>query len=168
MLPTFNNSLFTDQELVSQTNNDPVKTPSTVDPVSTVTGNNYHDETDITIRGRGLNYALTRTYNSAPASTKINGPFGYGWTHAYNMKLRSNDYGDCPNCVAGLGAGKSPVNGNSKTSSITYTDERGGEHRRDLGLDDIEVAQRRARRRDRGLTLTARVQVSTGRPVSRR
>ena len=50
--PTFNNEVFTDKNLVAQTNNDIVRTPSTADPVSTVTGNMYHDETDFTIRGR--------------------------------------------------------------------------------------------------------------------
>ncbi|MEW6428016.1 MAG: DUF6531 domain-containing protein [Thermodesulfobacteriota bacterium] len=51
---------------IAQTNNDVIKTPSTADPVSTVTGNNYHDETDLTIKGRGLDIAFTRTYNSGP------------------------------------------------------------------------------------------------------
>src|SRR5208283_227465 len=68
-VPAFNNAVFTNKNTISQTNNDVVKTPSTTDPVSTVTGNNYHDETDFTIKGRGLNMAFTRTYNSAPSST---------------------------------------------------------------------------------------------------
>ncbi len=126
--PTFNNAVFTDQNTISQTNNDVIKTPSTADPVSTVTGNNYHDETDFTIKGRGMDIAFTRTYNSAPSSTKIDVPLGYGWTHSYNMQLKSNDYGSCPNCAVGTGAGQRPENGNNKTSSITYTDERGGQH----------------------------------------
>lgn len=128
VLPTFNNAVFTDQNTIAQTNNDVVKTPSTADPVSTVTGNNYHDETDLTVKGRGLNIAFTRTYNSAPSSTNQYGPLGYGWTHSYGMKLKSNDYGDCPNCAVGTGVGQRSENGNGKTSSITYLDERGGEH----------------------------------------
>lgn len=128
VLPTFNNATFTDKNVIAQANNDAIRTPSTVDPVSTVTGNNYHDETDITIKGRGLDMVFTRTYNSAPASTAKNGPLGYGWTHSYNMGLQSNDYGDCPNCDPGTGAGQRPENGNNKTASITYTDERGGDH----------------------------------------
>jgi len=126
-VPTFNNAVFTNQNTIAQTNNDVVKTPSTTDPVSTVTGNNYHDETDFTIKGRGLDLAFTRTYNSAPSSTNPTGPpgpLGYGWTHSYNMKLKSNDYGACPNCTSA----QAPENGNGKTSSITYTDERGGDH----------------------------------------
>jgi YD repeat-containing protein len=39
------------------------------------------------------------------------------------MRLRSNDFGDCPNCSAS----QRPENTNGRTSSITYTDERGGE-----------------------------------------
>lgn len=49
ILPTFNNAVFTDKNTIGQTNNDLIKTPSTNDPASTVTGNNYHDETDFTI-----------------------------------------------------------------------------------------------------------------------
>lgn len=126
--PTFNNATFTNLNTISESNNNLVKTASTADPVSTATGNNYHDETDFTIKGRGVHYAFTRTYNSAPSSTSINGPLGYGWTHSYGMRLKSNDYGSCPNCAPGSGAGQRPENGNSKTSSISYTDERGGEH----------------------------------------
>ncbi|AEG00386.1 RHS repeat-associated core domain-containing protein [Methylomonas methanica] len=130
VLPGFNNDQFTDKQVVSQTNNDQIRTPSTVDPVSTVTGNNYHDETDLSIRGRGLDYVLTRTYNSAKTATKTDGPFGFGWTHSYGMTLKSNDYGICPNCTAGTNTsvGQRPENGNAKTSSIVYSDERGGEH----------------------------------------
>lgn len=124
VVPTFNNAVLTDKNTIAQTNNDQIKTPSTVDPASVVTGNNYHDETDLAIKGRGINIALTRTYNSAPSSSSKDGPFGYGWTHSYNMTLKSNDYGSCPNCTSAQAA----ENGNGKTSSITYTDERGGEH----------------------------------------
>ena len=128
ILPTFNNATFNDMTVVSAVNNNLLKTPSTADPVSTVTGNNYHDETDITIKGRGLNIAFTRTYNSTPSASKTLGPLGYGCTHSYAMKLKSNDFGACPNCGAGAGPGLAPENGNNKTSSITYTDERGGDH----------------------------------------
>lgn len=131
VLPSFNNNLFNDKTLVSQTNNDLIRTPSTADPVSTVTGNMYHDETDVVIRGRGLDYAFTRSYNSKLGTTAADGtftprdgPFGYGWTHSYGMTLRSNDYGACPNCTTAQAA----LNANNVTASVTYTDERGGEH----------------------------------------
>lgn len=124
VLPTFNNDQFNDRVLVGAVHNDPVRTPSTADPISTVSGNNYHDETDFLIRGRnGLNFVFTRTYNSAPSSTSVDRGLGYGWTHSYLMRLKSNDFGDCPNCTST----QKPENANAKTSSITYTDERGGE-----------------------------------------
>nr|VFK45843.1 MAG: RHS repeat-associated core domain-containing protein [Candidatus Kentron sp. TC] len=120
----FNNEIFTDRNLNALANNDLVRTPSTADPVSTVTGNMYHDETDITIRGRGLDYTFTRTYNSAPVKPDTIGkPFGFGWTHSYNMRLIANDYGEHPN----FDASQAPENANGATSSITYVDERGGE-----------------------------------------
>jgi len=121
----FNNEVFNNFNLVSVTNNDVVRTPSTVDPVSTVTGNMYHDETDIVISGRGLNYALTRTYNSDQTTTPnaTNTPLSKGWTHSYNMRLIANDYGQNPNFTAA----QAPENSNGTTSSITYIDERGGE-----------------------------------------
>jgi len=120
----FDNALYTNKELVAQTNNDLIRTPSTLDPISTVTGNMYHDETDFVIKGRGLDYVFTRSYNSAPAQSNVKGPMGYGWTHSYNMQLRANDYKDCPNCSAAT----KPENADNITSSVSYTDERGGSH----------------------------------------
>jgi RHS repeat-associated protein len=132
--PSYNNAVFNDQTVVGIVNNDPVRTPSTADPVSTVTGNNYHDETDVAIRGRnGLDYVFTRTYNSVasvqPAGTPLAGQardqgLGAGWTHSYMMRLTTNDFGSCPSCTAS----QRPENGDGLTSSITYTDERGAEH----------------------------------------
>jgi YD repeat-containing protein len=136
VLPSFNNEVFNSENLVSQTNNDLVKTPSTSDPVSTVTGNMYHDETDFTIKGRGLDYVLTRSYNSSPARSDKKGAFGYGWAHSYGMTLTSNDYGDCPNCDSS----QSPENDNGITSSITYTDERGGEHTYLVDESNLSIA----------------------------
>jgi hypothetical protein len=97
--PTFNKDQFNDKILVGTVNNDPIRTPSTADPVSTVSGNNYHDETDIQIRGRnGLDFMFTRTYNSAPSATAVDCGLGFGWVHSYGMRLRSKDFGICPNC----------------------------------------------------------------------
>ncbi|MDP2834020.1 MAG: DUF6531 domain-containing protein, partial [Pseudomonadota bacterium] len=121
----FNNAAFTDLLLVGPVNNDLIRTPSTLDPISTVSGNNYHDETDLMIRGRnGLNTVFTRTYNSQPSASAKLGDLGYGWVHSYGMRLVSNDFGNCPNCTSA----QAPENGNGLTSSISYTDERGGDH----------------------------------------
>ena len=119
----FDNEHFTDQNLNAFVNNDTVRTPSTVDPVSTVSGNMYHDETDFTIKGRGLDLVFTRTYNAIQPGEAESTPFGPGWTHSWNMALRSNDYGQNPNYTADL----APENENGYTSSITYLNERGGE-----------------------------------------
>ncbi|MES2354415.1 MAG: RHS repeat-associated core domain-containing protein [Pseudomonadota bacterium] len=56
------------------------------DPVNMVTGNMYHTERDIAIKGRGgLPIVFERSYNSrAPKD----GPLGYGWTHSFNHSLR--------------------------------------------------------------------------------
>ncbi len=117
--PDFDNSIFTNQQNVSVSNNDLIRTPSTIDPVSTVTGNMYHDETDFLIKNRGIDYLLTRTYNSNNAD-KLSS-LGYGWTHAYNLTLTAKDAGNCPNCT-------DPNNSNNVTGSIVYSDERGGDH----------------------------------------
>src|SRR5208337_1301979 len=56
--------------------------------------------------------------------TSQTGPLGYGWSHSYNMKLKSNQYGTCPDCACTT----NPENCGSVTYSVTYTDERGGQH----------------------------------------
>ncbi len=120
----FNNEVFTNQNLIGLSNNDLTITPSTVDPVSTVTGNMYHDETDITIKGRGIDYAFTRTYNSGQAEDAATDlPISRGWTHSYNMSLKANDYSRYPNYPQS----EAPENGNDLVSSVTFRNERGGE-----------------------------------------
>ena len=115
----FNNTLLTDRNLISTTNNDRWRAPSTADPISTVTGNMYHDATDVRIRGRGLDYTFTRTYNSGPTWSNPTGvPMGQRWSHSYAMRLVANDHTQQPNA-----SDPTPSN----VSSITYVDERGGE-----------------------------------------
>lgn len=83
--------------------------PSTQDPVNTVTGNMYHDESDVRIKGRGLDYVLTRTYNSKRSLGDANWefPFSEGWTHSYNARLVESD-------------------------GLKYIDERGAAYKYDL------------------------------------
>ena len=57
------------------------------DPVNTATGNYYYQRQDLKIRGRGLNFAFKRYYNSQDTST---GPLGSGWNHNYNINLVEN------------------------------------------------------------------------------
>jgi RHS repeat-associated protein len=64
------------------------------DPVSVVTGNNQHVETDLSIRGRGgFDLTLVRSYNSR---LDYAGPLGFGWTHTFDQHLRveEGDPGD--------------------------------------------------------------------------
>jgi hypothetical protein len=58
------------------------------DPVNIGTGNSVQQQTDITIIGPGDGLSLARTYNSQADSL---GPFGFGWTHNYNLKLNQVD-----------------------------------------------------------------------------
>ncbi|HID70671.1 MAG TPA: hypothetical protein EYP35_09525, partial [Desulfobacterales bacterium] len=58
------------------------------DPVNMVTGNMYHEETDISLPARGLPLILKRTYNSRNPE---NGPLGWGWTHSFNQSLQFAD-----------------------------------------------------------------------------
>jgi RHS repeat-associated protein len=58
------------------------------DPVNMVTGNMYHTERDLVLRGRGgLPIVFERSYNSRNPQT---GPLGYGWTHSFNHYLKHN------------------------------------------------------------------------------
>ncbi|MCB1740732.1 MAG: RHS repeat-associated core domain-containing protein, partial [Gammaproteobacteria bacterium] len=55
------------------------------DPVNMRTGNLTDGETDLTIRGRGLNITFARWYNSGDPQ---NGPLGHGWTHSFNHQVK--------------------------------------------------------------------------------
>lgn len=55
------------------------------DPVNMLTGNMTHSETDLSIKGRGLPILLVRWYNSGDPQ---DGPFGYGWTHSFNHRVK--------------------------------------------------------------------------------
>lgn len=58
------------------------------DPVNMVTGNMYHEETDISLTTRGLPLLFKRTYNSRNPEK---GPLGWGWTHSFNQTLEFVD-----------------------------------------------------------------------------
>lgn len=62
------------------------------DPVNMVTGNMYHTERDIAIKGRGgLPIVLERSYNSRDTRDTRDGPLGFGWTHSFNQLLSFED-----------------------------------------------------------------------------
>lgn len=54
------------------------------EPVNTATGNYASHATDLSLPGRGLPFAFTRTYNSLDPST---GTLGPGWSHNYASRL---------------------------------------------------------------------------------
>lgn len=55
------------------------------DPVNMITGNMYHTERDISIKGRGgLPLVFERSFNSRDAK---DGSLGFGWTHSFNHFL---------------------------------------------------------------------------------
>ena len=57
------------------------------DPINAATGNYTYQRTDLTVPGRGLPFAFTRTYNSQDGTP---GPIGAGWTHSYMASLVHN------------------------------------------------------------------------------
>ncbi len=91
------------------------------DPVNMVTGNMYHTEQDISIKGRGLPIVFERTYNSmmASRSTATSVPLGYGWTHSFNQYLKFND--------DDFDSTQESVDSDSRTSSVTWVDGSGGQ-----------------------------------------
>ena len=61
------------------------------EPVNTATGNYYNSTTDLAVRGKGLSFSFTRSYNSQNSS---GGPLGFGWTHSYNVFLSVDGSGN--------------------------------------------------------------------------
>jgi len=61
-------------------------------PVNCATGNQYEEQTDLVLGGRGPGLHITRTYNSqAAAEGKSSGFFGYGWSGPYSSHLEFNE-----------------------------------------------------------------------------
>lgn len=57
-------------------------------PVNCATGNQFEEQTDLALGGRGPALHLTRTYNSQVAvEAKEAGPWGYGWSGPYSSHL---------------------------------------------------------------------------------
>lgn len=87
------------------------------DPVNLVTGNVYHVERDLRIKGRGgLDLVFERSYNSREAK---DGPLGFGWTHSFNQVLdfvddNANGTTDAPDS-------------DGLTSSVRWTDGGGSQ-----------------------------------------
>lgn len=58
------------------------------DPVTVSNGNLFQTARDFLISSRGPAFVLNRTYNSLLSAG--DGPFGFGWTHNYNLSLKDN------------------------------------------------------------------------------
>ncbi|MBI3901785.1 MAG: hypothetical protein HY306_02395 [Nitrosomonadales bacterium] len=94
------------------------------DPVNMVTGNMYHTERDIALKGRGgLPIVFERSYNSRDDK---DGPLGYGWTHSFNQYLTFDD--DNQNSVQEISPQTGAPNNfdnDGLTSSVTWVDGTG-------------------------------------------
>jgi transglutaminase-like putative cysteine protease len=97
--------------------------------INLATGNKYHPERDISIKGRGLPLVFERSYNSREAK---DGPFGYGWTHNFNHYLRFEDAN-----ANGLADG---ADSDGRTSTIVWVDGTGAEKYVDVQGDVAGVA----------------------------
>ena len=60
------------------------KSGRNADPVNTATGNYNYASTDLRVPGRGLDFELSRSYNSQDVTP---GPLGIGWSHSFNIYL---------------------------------------------------------------------------------
>lgn len=58
------------------------------DPVEHSRGEFVHEETDLVVRGAGLDFAFHRTYRHQSVGT---GPLGHRWSFGYHMRLRVDD-----------------------------------------------------------------------------
>jgi RHS repeat-associated protein len=72
----------------------PVSCDGGSDPVNCVTGNFWHQVTDLVIPGRGFNIDFQRTYNSLLAIQNQNGRLGFGWMDCYNASVSFDGSGN--------------------------------------------------------------------------
>lgn len=64
---------------------------ATTSPINCATGNQFEEQTDLVLGGRGPALHITRTYNSQlAAEAKEAGPWGYGWSGPYSSHLVIN------------------------------------------------------------------------------
>ena len=87
------------------------------DPVNMLTGNLTHNETDLSVKGRGLPILFARWYNSGDPK---DGPLGYGWTHSFNHQIKL--YG-----VEGGTAKVSWLNGSGGEAWFSTTSQTSGD-----------------------------------------
>ncbi|NJL58597.1 MAG: hypothetical protein HC887_02035, partial [Desulfobacteraceae bacterium] len=72
-----------------------IATPVAGFGVNAVNGNFFHEEVDAAMPGKDIPFVFSRAYNSLSEDKDkfdqdLPKPLGAGWTHAYNIVLRSN------------------------------------------------------------------------------
>ena len=58
---------------------------SVANPVNVATGNKYEEILDISLSTPGIPFEFRRSYNN---QIKLDGPFGYGWTHTFDLRVQ--------------------------------------------------------------------------------
>ncbi len=84
--------------------------------INLATGNKYHPERDISLKGRGMPIVFERSYNSR---NPVDGSLGFGWSHNFNHRLRFED--NNANSVA------DSADTDTLTSSVVWVDGSGAE-----------------------------------------
>lgn len=86
------------------------------EPVECATGDLYSSHTDLSLSGRGLPFALTRTYDAQAAVTQTTpGSFGYGWASSFSDQLVFSSetiplcWSDCPDYSGGSPSGPTTI-----------------------------------------------------------
>ncbi len=67
-----------------------IKDCNTGFPVNCATGNQFEEQTDLVLGGRGPLLTINRTYNSQAAAEGKSGALGYGWSGPYSSHLEFN------------------------------------------------------------------------------
>lgn len=72
-------------------NPNPQGTEKVIDPVNLATGDFFYEQLDLSIPSRGMALEFKRFYNN---QDDYDGPFGVGWSHAYNIFLLESSDGE--------------------------------------------------------------------------
>lgn len=118
----------TEQFFESHTQGFDANTVQLADPVSAISGGLSYSETDFQIPTLGsLPLSISRIYNS---QIDEDGPFGFGWTHSYNVYIETiDDDVDGNRELTDPGTGTPGVDDDGQTSGLAVVDSSGS-HRR--------------------------------------
>lgn len=112
-------TVSSDNNFFELTNRNGIATPTIGFGVNAVTGNFFHEEVDATLPGKEIPFVFSRAYNSLTDNKDSFGvelpqPLGAGWTHAYNILIRTDGSDSRAEVVWGDGR----RDGFSKTSGV--------------------------------------------------